>query len=509
MFQVTSRSAGKAQVLRVGLDRWNQECDLSCLAGYILDEMYRFKDPENLLVFPNETIALLLNRYIEGDFHEELKNMLDSMDPAFKPEQCSMWVENLPASTTNMLVTTEAADEKITALNDTHTKFQFQADALSLARDAAQLARLFGEESKTERACRMETAQLLSGEELPEVVISSLLNNSKTGSLVGIVNLTPYDAHLEMSLLKRKSNNPEHQFRSLSLSTDHVDWKHGGSLMGNVRKYDPVPPPSESLNTSEFPLKLAKLTVNPALKGVKKYRIELANEVRARYLDHPVYGGDWRSLILDFDRKFCSEGERPTDKAIVPAEVEEDPVPPAFTSEPSTLDQLQEAYLVAHQDVDISHEEFQLAHGKSTWLKAERVQKMIRENSGGGCRSRDNVLDSEEEFSEDSPADSDRTRRLGDWDEEEPKKKKVKVEDTKTVKPKEEEKPEQNLKQMTRFLLHQAFFHHQRWDVRLYPWDGQPEVHFTGKFLPEGGAQAERLDRMWQRLVSVTDFDGL
>ena len=66
MFQVTSRSAGKAQVLRVGLDRWNQECDLSCLAGYILDEMYRFKDPENLLVFPNETIALLLNRYIEG-----------------------------------------------------------------------------------------------------------------------------------------------------------------------------------------------------------------------------------------------------------------------------------------------------------------------------------------------------------------------------------------------------------------------------------------------------------
>lgn len=73
--------------------------------------------------------------------------------------------------------------------------------------------------------------------------------------------------------------------------------------MGNVRKYDPVPPPSESLNTSEFPLKLAKLTVNPALKGVKKYRIELANEVRARYLDHPVYGGDWRSLILDFDRK--------------------------------------------------------------------------------------------------------------------------------------------------------------------------------------------------------------
>lgn len=65
------------------------------------------------------------------------------------------------------------------------------------------------------------------------------------------------------------------------------------------------------------------------------------------------------------------------------------------------------------------------------------------------------MLDSEEEFSEDSPADSDRTRRLGDWDEEEPKKKKVKVEDTKTVKPKEEEKPEQNLKQMYWDFVHE------------------------------------------------------
>ena len=53
-----------------------------------------------------------------------------------------------------------------------------------------------------------------------------------------------------------------------------------------------------------------------------------------------------QSTIL---HRFCSEGERPTDKAIVPAEVEEDPVPPAFTSEPSTLDQLQEAYLVENK----------------------------------------------------------------------------------------------------------------------------------------------------------------
>ena len=43
---------------------------------------------------------------------------------------------------------------------------------------------------------------------------------------------------------------------------------------------------------------------------------------------------------------------------------------------------------VSHQDdVDISDTEFQLAHGKSKFMDAEKVGKLVREYSGGGARA--------------------------------------------------------------------------------------------------------------------------
>lgn len=75
--------------------------------------------------------------------------------------------------------------------------------------------------------------------------------------------------------------------------------------MGNdVRPYDPRPPPASSLDPASYPLKLASLQVDPKQKGVKKYRIELPNDIRAKHLEDPVNGGTWRNLVLDFDRKF-------------------------------------------------------------------------------------------------------------------------------------------------------------------------------------------------------------
>lgn len=40
-------------------------------------------------------------------------------------------------------------------------------------------------------------------------------------------------------------------------------------------------------------------------------------------------------------------------------------------------------FQVSHQEKDIGVEEFQIAHGKSTWLKQEKVQKLLRESAGG------------------------------------------------------------------------------------------------------------------------------
>lgn len=74
--------------------------------------------------------------------------------------------------------------------------------------------------------------------------------------------------------------------------------------MGSVRPYDPKPPLKGNLDITTYPLKLATVTVDKSQKGLKKYRVSVPNEVRARHLSDPIHGGDWRTLIMDFDSKF-------------------------------------------------------------------------------------------------------------------------------------------------------------------------------------------------------------
>lgn len=82
------------------------------------------------------------------------------------------------------------------------------------------------------------------------------------------------------------------------------DWKAGGKTMGNdIRPYDPQPPPPKPVDINDFPLKLAQLSVDRSLKGLRKYKVELPNAVRASHIEDPVNGGAWRGLILDFDKK--------------------------------------------------------------------------------------------------------------------------------------------------------------------------------------------------------------
>ncbi|CAK9029503.1 Uncharacterized protein SCF082_LOCUS18814 [Durusdinium trenchii] len=370
MYDITKQSAGKAQVLRISLDRWIAECDIACLCGFILEEMERFRDPKNLTVFSKETLGVLMSRFIEGDFHEELRPMVEVMDPTFKAEQTSMWVESLPKEAISETALVEA-DEKIDAMTAAHNKLEFERERSGKQPDIQVHA---GQVSLSDV---QECAQLLCGETMPEMVLTALMENSEVGGLLGVCNLTPYDGHLEISLLKRAVQNPGHNIRSLSLSTDlavsqycektcalyvfedwfndakwAMDWKHGGKLMGNdVRPYDPRPPPASSLDPASYPLKLASLQVDPKQKGVKKYRIELPNDIRAKHLEDPVNGGTW----------FC--------QGISPAALESQIVP--VEEEP-----------VAHQEMTIGVDEFQLAHGSSRWLKAERYQKMVRESAG-------------------------------------------------------------------------------------------------------------------------------
>lgn len=81
--------------------------------------------------------------------------MVEVRDPAFVLESCSIWADNLPAAATNSESQLVKADAEIDRLNAGQSKLQFDADALSLARDASMLARLHSQEQKTSRAARL------------------------------------------------------------------------------------------------------------------------------------------------------------------------------------------------------------------------------------------------------------------------------------------------------------------------------------------------------------------
>ena len=66
VFEITKRKAGKAQILRLSSQQWDQECDMASLAGACLEAMKCFRDPSNNLCFSPAATKTVENRYIEG-----------------------------------------------------------------------------------------------------------------------------------------------------------------------------------------------------------------------------------------------------------------------------------------------------------------------------------------------------------------------------------------------------------------------------------------------------------
>lgn len=88
------------------------------------------------------------------------------------------------------------------------------------------------------------------------------------------------------------------------------EWKNGDTTsLGNIRPYDPKPPPQPAgkrdVDLNDYPLRLVKVEfdMNPSKKGWHRFRISLPVAVRSRYIDDPVYGEDWKALISDFDTR--------------------------------------------------------------------------------------------------------------------------------------------------------------------------------------------------------------
>ena len=74
-------------------------------------------------------------------------------------------------------------------------------------------------------------------------------------------------------------------------------------MMGDVRPYDPSAPAAAAVDLEKYPLKLAKVAMDPSKKGWERFRVTLSNEVRSMYVDDAIHSPKWKDLVLDFDRK--------------------------------------------------------------------------------------------------------------------------------------------------------------------------------------------------------------
>ncbi|CAK9111902.1 Uncharacterized protein SCF082_LOCUS51902 [Durusdinium trenchii] len=221
-----------------------------------------------------------------------------------------------------------------------------------------------------------ETAQYLSGLDFPEAILNSLLLKAQLPSKTG--------------------------------------WKKGAHPMGKVRAYDtqPVDPPDE-VKLSDFSCKLVTLElVDPTSKKfTEKYSVKVPANIRSRYSDDVVFRGDWFGIELH-----GSPDPDPLPSAPTAVEL------PAWVGEPTDIDGVLQRYnieakitgrlagttlfvvqakdrsgkteqveerqdfklfLAAHVPVEITDDEFILAHGASRFLKFEKVQDMKRKARTG------------------------------------------------------------------------------------------------------------------------------
>lgn len=90
------------------------------------------------------------------------------------------------------------------------------------------------------------------------------------------------------------------------------DWKSGRHPMGpSVPAYDPRPPAeSDAFNLANYQMQITKIKEDPTKKSWERFSFSLDAETRARWIDDPVYGPEWRNLLVDFDSKLLCEKKK-------------------------------------------------------------------------------------------------------------------------------------------------------------------------------------------------------
>lgn len=66
IFEVSKRSAGKAQSLKLTTAQWMAEADMSCFACYIMETMRTHRDDANQVVFGTPVLEILVKNFVDG-----------------------------------------------------------------------------------------------------------------------------------------------------------------------------------------------------------------------------------------------------------------------------------------------------------------------------------------------------------------------------------------------------------------------------------------------------------
>ncbi|CAK9065321.1 unnamed protein product [Durusdinium trenchii] len=289
LHEIALKQGGRASIPRLALSDWNTLADQFCFLGHCLKHMWEKTDSSGNRMFNDALITSICKRCVEGDYMSDAETALEVLDPQFNPEETTMFKEHKPEEVDAVKEQVAQCDAQVSVLNQDARKAQFEADCLALARDLAQVASLYKVIEKGERGRRsdkdreqntfngcqimldrslsevQEAAQLLSGEQLPRILLNSVLMKSgvSSGGTVGIMNLTPYDAWLERTCHKGFDGMT---FRTVSTTknlqiSQYVEKVLALDLMEDwpYEKDPPPPPPGQGeVDPSAYPLKVVK-----------------------------------------------------------------------------------------------------------------------------------------------------------------------------------------------------------------------------------------------------------
>ncbi|CAL1149068.1 unnamed protein product, partial [Cladocopium goreaui] len=144
------RRGGRAASVRLSI------AERMCVMQHILHEMSLAADHNGEGIFEPGTTDKVAKRAVDGDYNNELQELLTLKDSNFQPHCLQMWTENVCKKAPPPEVSFQAVDDEISKLDKDARESAFRQDVLKLTRDCAQLGMLYKSMVNHEKAVRIQ-----------------------------------------------------------------------------------------------------------------------------------------------------------------------------------------------------------------------------------------------------------------------------------------------------------------------------------------------------------------